>query len=152
LGFEAYLLRVQKVSKNKIITFRKLSNSYFFCSVDHFEPGWKNYGFAIETKRIKTWVEKYPKIAKRHVDCEGKNPVYTFFYPQEEYNKDHLNRLSEIRHKGYGEVEIHLHHDNDTAEGLRDKLMYFKEVLHRDHGLLSVDKLTKKDKVCFYSR
>src|SRR5207248_2357064 len=38
---------------------------------------------------------------------------------------------------GLGEVELHLHHDRDTAEGLRGRLQAFKETLASRHGLLS---------------
>ena len=34
-------------------------------------------------------------------------------------------------------MEIHLHHDRDTAEGFRQKLLAFKEVLASRHGLLA---------------
>ena len=40
---------------------------------------------------------------------------------------------------GYGEVEIHLHHDHDTAEGLRLKLLEFKKTLAERHGLELID-------------
>ncbi len=36
-------------------------------------------------------------------------------------------------------MEIHLHHDNDTAENLRSTLLEFADVLHRRHGLLRRD-------------
>ena len=36
-----------------------------------------------------------------------------------------------------GEVELHLHHDRDTAEGLRGRLQAFKETLASRHGLLA---------------
>jgi hypothetical protein len=38
--------------------------------------------------------------------------------------------------EGFAEVEIHLHHDNDTAEGLTRKIEEFKQKL-LGHGLLS---------------
>jgi hypothetical protein len=34
-------------------------------------------------------------------------------------------------------VEVHLHHDHDTAAALRDKLLAFKETLAGRHGLLA---------------
>jgi hypothetical protein len=44
-----------------------------------------------------------------------------------------------LSHRGYGVVEIHLHHDRDTAEGLREKLIRFKKTLHETHGLLHLN-------------
>jgi hypothetical protein len=38
---------------------------------------------------------------------------------------------------GYGEVEVHLHHDRDTSDALRQKLIAYKILLARRHGLLS---------------
>ncbi|MBU4154416.1 MAG: hypothetical protein KKD63_16220, partial [Proteobacteria bacterium] len=38
--------------------------------------------------------------------------------------------------RGLGEVEIHLHHRNDTREGLEAKLIEFRDRLHNEHGLL----------------
>jgi hypothetical protein len=38
---------------------------------------------------------------------------------------------------GFGEVEVHLHHDNDTAAGLRATLLGYKELLAERHGLLA---------------
>ena len=67
---------------------------------------------------------------------------YTFFYPEEEYQKDDLNALAELCRAGYGEVEIHLHHDNDTSENLRRTLIDYKKRLYEDHGLLSIDSLS----------
>ena len=37
---------------------------------------------------------------------------------------------------GYGDVDVHLHHDHDRAAGLREKLDQFRETLHERHGLL----------------
>ncbi len=39
-------------------------------------------------------------------------------------------------------MEIHLHHDGDTADNLRQTLLSFKKLLHERHGLLSRHRLT----------
>jgi hypothetical protein len=44
--------------------------------------------------------------------------------------------------QGYGEVDVHLHHDDDTADNLRKTLLDFKRTLSERHGLLSRDKET----------
>ncbi len=110
-----------------------------FCLADHFEPKWGRPAKEIENKRVDAWIEKYPKTAFKHRDSGGFYPKHTFFYPQEEYEKDHLDKLSSLCMQGLGEVEVHLHHDNDTAEGLRDKIESFKDRL-AGHNLLSRDK------------
>jgi hypothetical protein len=75
-------------------------------------------------------------MASRHADAEGRPPQHTFFYPEEEYRQEHLENLAKLCEQGYGEVEIHLHHDNDTADGLKEKLSRFLRTLDEQHGLV----------------
>ncbi len=37
---------------------------------------------------------------------------------------------------GIGDVEIHIHHDKDTAEGFKAKMSVFCQQLRQEHGLL----------------
>jgi hypothetical protein len=106
-----------------------------FCHVDHFEPGWQNPGIETESLRVNEWINNYPKLVENHRDADGCFPKHTFFYPAEEYRPEHIEKLSKLVEEGYGEVEIHLHHDNDTADGLFEKLQKFKEQL-LSHNLL----------------
>jgi hypothetical protein len=76
------------------------------------------------------------------VDADGVKPQHTFFYPEEEYRPEHLDALARLCSAGYGEIEVHLHHDNDTDAGLREKLRRFTHLLHHDHGALSKDVAT----------
>jgi hypothetical protein len=110
-----------------------------FCFVDHFEPGWGRPTQDIETSRVRAWCERYPELAARHRDADGKPPVHTFFYPEEEYREEHLDALAKLCAKGYGEIEIHLHHDQDTEAGLRSKLRRFIDQLHQRHHAMPVD-------------
>lgn len=110
-----------------------------FCLADHFEPKWGKPDSIMETVRIVRWIEKYVALAAGHKDADGYHPRYTFFYPQEEYEEDHLNKIAVLCRLGLGEVEMHIHHDNDTPEGLKEKLEDFKKKL-LCHGLLSKDK------------
>jgi hypothetical protein len=87
-------------------------------------------------------VTEYPKQFARFVDSDGRSPRHTFFYPVEEYEPEYLDSLAGLCRAGYGDVEIHLHHDNDTAENLRETLFDFKTRLHDRHGLLGRDSLT----------
>ena len=116
----------------------------YFCICDHFEPYWHNADKATARSRLNRWLDEWPKLADQHLDSDGKRLKYSFFYPEEEYQKDDLDALAELCHAGYGEVEIHLHHDNDTADNLRTTLLDFKKRLHEQHGLLSVDKRTSE--------
>lgn len=112
----------------------------YFCLVDHYEP---YYGDATEEearKLVDDWVTNYPEIAKLHSDSDGNPPQHSYFYPIEEYDKHILDQLSRICKSGYGDVDVHLHHDNDTAENLRTVLTEFKHTLFDDHQLLRKNK------------
>ncbi len=114
----------------------------YFCVCDHFEPYCEGANKTTARKRIQRWLDEYPKIADKYRDSDGNVLKYSFFYPEEEYQEDDLNALAELCHAGYGEVEIHLHHDNDTSENLRRTLLDYKKRLHEKHGLLSIDERT----------
>jgi hypothetical protein len=89
--------------------------------------------------RIQRWLDEYPNIAEKYRDSDGNMLKYSFFYPEEEYHEEDLNAMSELCHAGYGDVEIHVHHDNDTADNFRRTLVDYKHRLHEKHGLLSKD-------------
>lgn len=112
-----------------------------FCFVDHFEPDWNEADIGLQRKRIDTWMEQYPAVADRHKDADGKYPQHTFFYPAEMYLAEHLDKLSELCRAGFGETEIHLHHDGDTAVTLKEKLIRAREDFLR-HGLIGKDRGT----------
>jgi len=106
-----------------------------FCFVDHYEPMWgKNISYEQECARVDRWYQDYPKVAKQFKDADGCYPKHSFFYPEEEYRVEHLNKITELCAEGMGELEVHLHHDNDTSENLRRTLERFTETLHENHG------------------
>jgi hypothetical protein len=109
-----------------------------FCFVDHFEPRWEKADYATELKRVARWASDYPKICAGHQDADGRPPQHTFFYPSEEYRPEHLDRLVDLCRKGFGEIEVHLHHDDDTEAGLRTNLGTFLEQLVGRHDALPV--------------
>ncbi len=126
-----------------------LPKHIFLCICDHFEPTAEGADRTKALQRVKKWVEKYPEIAKKYHDSNGRIPKYTFFYPLEEYCSQEMQLLAELCHQGYGEVEIHLHHDNDTAENLRNSLQKFKNLMFSQYGLLSKDKKTDEIRYAF---
>jgi hypothetical protein len=107
------------------------------CIADHFEPGHGDPGLAVERTRVDAWSQRLPTLAARFTDADGRPPRHTFFFPAEQYRREHLDRLASLCAAGLGEVEIHLHHDRDTSAGLRATLLEFKTRLARDHGLLT---------------
>lgn len=119
-----------------------------FCFVDHYEPQWgltKGIGatripvtdpklIQQEHDRVDRWCVDYPAIAGKHVDADGVHPQHSFFYPEEEYRVEHLDKISDLCAQGFGEIEVHLHHHDDTEENMRRTLVDFTEMLHKDHG------------------
>ena len=107
-----------------------------FMFVDHYEPLAERASEETAVKRVQRWLDEYPKLAGRFRDADGCHPKHSFFYPEEEYRPELLDMIGKLCRQGYGEVEVHLHHDNDTSEGLRNKLDDFVETLHARHGML----------------
>lgn len=117
-----------------------------FCAADHFEPlrrsigedgvarGGRNSSEAQDL--VAEWLNGYQASVAGLRDGDGMPPRHTFFCPQEEYDPVCLDLLAGAAAEGLGEVEIHLHHRNDTGEGLRGKLISFRDTLRQEHGLL----------------
>lgn len=89
---------------------------------DHYEPLWGRADRARGAARVQTWREAYPRLAAGFRDHDGRGPRHTFFFPAEEYQPEYLDALGELARAGHGEVEVHLHHDGDTAATLRPQL------------------------------
>jgi hypothetical protein len=113
-----------------------------FCFVDHFEPGWRRPDLGVERARVARWCQEYPSLAEGHRDADGQVPKHCFFYPEEEYREEHLRALSHLCAQGFGEIEIHLHHDQDTEEGFRAKLKGFIAKLVHVHDALPRERAT----------
>jgi hypothetical protein len=111
----------------------------FFCVADHFEPFWNGADLRAARRRVEEWRKRYPLLCERFRDGGGRPPQHTFFYPAEEYEPACLEMLAELRARGCGDVEIHLHHENDTAEGFREKITAFRDTLREKHDLLRLD-------------
>jgi len=110
-----------------------------FCFVDHFEPAWRKADLATQRARVDRWCRDYRALASRHRDADGRPPQHSFFYPEEEYLEEHLDKVAALCAEGYGELEIHLHHDNDTEANFRATIARFCTTLHEKHGALSRD-------------
>ena len=114
----------------------------YVCVADHFEPRWRRPSLDEERRRVGRWVDEYPRLARRHADSFGRWPVRTLFFPVEEYRVEHLDALASRAREGLFDVEVHLHHDDDTADNLRRTLTDFARTLHEGHGLLRRDPAT----------
>ena len=99
-----------------------------FCVANHFEPG-NGYASPKEQRvRVNEWLEIYPRLASRHRDSDGVHPQHSFFFPPHYDTQDHLEKIVEICSLGFGEVEMHLHHDRqepwpDNESTLRRKIL-----------------------------
>jgi hypothetical protein len=109
------------------------------CIADHYEPGNGNVDSATARRRVETWATEYPKKLGDLRDSDGRPPRHSFFYPMEQYVESDLAALSELCRQGFGEVEIHLHHERDNSAALRDKLLKYKNMLAEKHGQLARD-------------
>jgi hypothetical protein len=58
------------------------------------------------------------------------------------YRAEELDALAGLCRDGFGEVEVHLHHDGDISENLRRTLREYVDLLDRRHGLLPRDRRT----------
>lgn len=107
----------------------------YFCFVDHYEPLWAGANVATGAERVERWVREYPALVDQFPDSDGRPPQHSFFYPAEEYRPEYLDALQSLCAKGYGDVEIHLHHDNDSQQNFLDSMEQFIQRL-QGHGFL----------------
>lgn len=112
------------------------------CVADHYEPRHAVSTAAEAQARVDRWVREYPRLFGGFRDSDGRPPRHTFFYPMEQYEAAHLDALDGLCQAGYGEVEIHLHHDADTAEHLARRLTDYKHILAERHGQAARDRRT----------
>jgi hypothetical protein len=87
-------------------------------------------------------VRRYPENFGDCRDSDGRTPRHTFFYPIDEYDPELIDALAGLCRAGYGEIELHLHHDNDNAENLRRTLLEAVDCFRGRHGLLGRDRRT----------
>jgi hypothetical protein len=105
-----------------------------FCYCDHWEPLWNQVTDDVASDRVRTWAERYPKLADGFRDSEGRKPKHSFFFPGEQYRPAWLDTLAGFAREGIGEVELHLHHDGDTRPKLKADLeRYLGEIASHGH-------------------
>lgn len=87
----------------------------FLLMADHFEP-------LYDGTKVHRWGERYRAMARGHRDSMGRPPQHTWFYPGDQPSPAVMTELRELVRDGYGEVELHFHHDYDTSATLLAKL------------------------------
>ena len=112
--------------KNDYRTAKSGTKHIIFLFVDHFEAplGERMIG----QRRILEWAKRYPEIAAKHTDSDGIYPQHTWFYACEKFGLDckgaeeELKAISKLCKDGFGEIELHLHHHDDTSQSLKQKI------------------------------
>jgi hypothetical protein len=99
-----------------------------FLFVDHFE-------LAGKAPRLDEWVRRYPVLASKHRDSDGRPPRHTWFYAMDLMREAELVELKKMVKAGFGEVELHWHHSHDTPESFRRKLREGLDVFQK-HGFM----------------
>ncbi len=123
-------LATRRLESRAVGTTRHLLFS--FC--DHWEPLFQGVADEVGDARVTAWAEGYPALASRFRDADGRTPRHSFFFPGEHYRPRWLDRLGSLAKGGFGEVELHLHHDGDTSESLRaDVSRYVDEIASHGH-------------------
>lgn len=113
------------------------AKSLWVAITDHYEP--MGMGASVEAAlgRVAQWRDKWPRIAENAPrDAAGQRPQYSFFYPQEEYRRDLLEGIAEMVRLGVGDVEVHLHHENEQRDSFIRKVTEYCRCLTDEHGLL----------------
>ncbi len=103
-----------------------------FVVVDHWEPGGN-------LEYLNAWMTGYRALADKHIDSDGKKLQHTWYYPLEQFRGYEVDSLVQLCREGYGEVEVHLHHQGDDSESLRKKLADGIDSLQAHGALISPD-------------
>ena len=90
----------------------------FLAICDHYEPRCGGASHDTALARVDRWCAEYPRLFGRFRDSGGRAPQHTFFFPQDEYHPDYLDRLAELCADGWGDVHRHglLRRDPTTGE------------------------------------
>jgi hypothetical protein len=123
-----------------------------FCLADHFEPGWGRASIETQRDRLRYWLNNYPRLSSQFSDNDGYNPQHTWFFPPHEAD-EHLVGLVDICKGGFGEIELHFHHDHippvpDTAKTLEVKIIASIE-RYAKYGVFGIDKISGKRRFGF---
>ncbi len=130
---------LRDMPRRQRVASREELTHVLFCFVDHYEPRWGRADVQTEHARVDRWVSGYPLLCAGHRDADGRYPQHSFFFPSEEYRPEHIEKMTRLCAQGYGEIEVHLHHDRDTADGLRANLTTFLQQLDATHQALPRD-------------
>jgi len=106
-----------------------------FVVVDHWEPGGN-------TDIVNQWMTEYTAIADKHFDADSVKLQHTWYYPIESFRGFEVDSLVKLCRESYGDVEVHLHHFNDSSESLRILFSDGLDSLQAHGALISPDSQT----------
>ena len=109
-----------------------------FAFIDHFEPNHGDAGPDTQLECVRLWREAYARAIAGQTDSDGFVPQHTWFVQPHELSDDALRTLSEMQSAGWGELQYHLHHDDDPdpgAERLRLRIRRDLERLQQFGGI-----------------
>ena len=110
-----------------------------FAFADHFEPAQRpDDPASLQFDRVRAWIGAYEEACRGRQDAGGRPPRHTYFFPEEQYLAGTIELLAAHCGRGFGEVEVHIHHDRDTGPAFVGKIGRFTRRLE-DHGLLCRD-------------
>jgi len=133
-GYARHLARRARGAVRRVDGPRHL----LFAICDHYEPLHGKVERDRGVARVAAWEEGYPALVRDLRDADGFGPRHSFFFPGEEYDPRTLEPLARLCAAGHGEVELHLHHDGDTADRLRADIdAYLRSFA--EHGHISRD-------------
>lgn len=136
---------------SKIFNNSKGPISFVISIANHFEPKVRIRGMKEAVESIKKWCCDMEKNSTR--DFDGHPFKHTYYFPAEQYVPELLYPIEKLCKKGFGEVEVHLHHGKeqpDNPENLRKQLEEFVRKL-QSHGFLSYDvkDMQMRPRYCF---
>src|SRR6266851_3083648 len=131
-----YLSRRRHFNRGDFATDQKID--VIVLTVDHFEPA-SRFGEAAAVESVRSWCAAYKELAGRHRDADGRPPQHTWFYRYDYPNPGCVRALGDSVFKGFGEVEFHLHHGNDTHETFAETLRSGVEWFNRFGTMLTAE-------------
>ncbi|MDG5815214.1 hypothetical protein QA601_08995 [Chitinispirillales bacterium ANBcel5] len=107
---------------------------------NHYSPFWNGVSQEIAEHRVITWCREYRNFANKHRDSNGKRPVHTIFYDEQQYNAKFLDSFSKLCWEGLADVELLLESGGNSGEQFSRRIEDFRDVLFHHHGLLRKDR------------
>jgi len=122
--FSYFMKRLSCAAKRRA---RVAERHIILCFCDHFDFGTAGKYREGEEDIVKEWETRFPQLSDSHKDSSGINLKHTWFFAPHYDRSDYLEKLIGLCSRGYGEIEMHLHHDHmppfpDTSDTLRKKI------------------------------